>query len=213
MNSHYHPDQPGQYPKPQPRLPMPNPPKPKMPLWAKLVVGLFAVPAILVGAVLAIGLGSGIANEAAKTADKVPVPGVQSTYDPGIQTPVVKPTAPATTTQPSPKVTHKPAPPLSVGRQQAIGAAEDYLRVQAFSRAGLIDQLTSQYGEGFALADATYAVDHIDVDWKEQAAKAAREYLAVQHFSRAGLIDQLESEYGGQFTHAQAVYGVTAAGL
>jgi hypothetical protein len=63
------------------------------------------------------------------------------------------------------------------------------------------------------VADATYAVDHIKVDWNEQAAKSARAYLEMTNFSRAGLIRQLESDAGEGFTHRQAVYGVTKAGL
>ena len=84
---------------------------------------------------------------------------------------------------------------------------------QAFSRAGLIKQLSSQYGAGYSLADATFAVDSLNVDWNAQAARAAKEYLSTQPFSRAGLIEQLSSQYGAEFTYAQAVYGVNAAGL
>jgi len=63
------------------------------------------------------------------------------------------------------------------------------------------------------VADATFAVDHLNVDWNAQAVAKAKEYLSMQHFSRKGLIHQLESAYGEQFTHSQAVYGVTKAGL
>jgi Host cell surface-exposed lipoprotein len=90
-------------------------------------------------------------------------------------------------------------------------SAENYLDTMAFSRKGLIKQLSSEYGEGFSRADAIYAVDHIDVDWYGQAAKSAENYLDGQSFSRSGLIEQLESEYGEGFTHAQAVYGVAQA--
>ena len=44
----------------------------------------------------------------------------------------------------------------------------------AFSRKGLIHQLSSDAGSGFSKADATFAVDHIKVNWNEQAAKAAQ---------------------------------------
>jgi hypothetical protein len=128
------------------------------------------------------------------------------TYDPGIQTPPTKPT-------PSPKVTHKPAPTLTKSQEQAVGSARSYLATSSFSRKGLIQQLSSAYGDEFSAKDATFAVDYLKVDWNEQAARSARAYLAVSNFSRAGLIRQLESSYGDGFTHAQAVYGVTAAGL
>jgi hypothetical protein len=71
--------------------------------------------------------------------------------------------------------------------------------------------LSSEYGEGFSKADATYAVDALNVDWNEQAAKSAKSYLSHSSFSRQGLIEQLSSEAGEGFTHAQAVYGVDAA--
>lgn len=108
----------------------------------------------------------------------------------------------------------KPAQPkMTKSQEQAIGSAQSYLEFQAFSRKGLIKQLSSDAGEGFPKKDAIYAVDHIKVDWNQQAAKSAKSYLEFQHFSRKGLIEQLESDAGEGFTHAQAVYGVNKAGL
>jgi Host cell surface-exposed lipoprotein len=104
-------------------------------------------------------------------------------------------------------------PAIPAGEANALAKARQYLQFSAFSRAGLIKQLTSSYGEGFSLADATYAVDHVGADWNEQAAKKAQEYLRIEPFSHAGLVKQLSSPYGDQFTVAQAEYGVKAAGL
>ena len=81
------------------------------------------------------------------------------------------------------------------------------------SRLGLIDQLSSDYGEGFEVADATWAVDQLHVNWNEQAVRSARQYLDYTSFSRQGLIDQLSSAYGEQFTLEQAVYAVNKIGL
>jgi len=106
-----------------------------------------------------------------------------------------------------------PASAATMAQRQAIGSAHDYLRFQAFSKQGLIDQLDSRYGSGFSKAVATYAVNHITVNWNYQAVRAARSYLRVMHFSRAGLIQQLQSAYGAKFTHTQAVYGVNHVGL
>jgi hypothetical protein len=97
------------------------------------------------------------------------------------------------------------------GQENARESAESYLDTMAFSRKGLIEQLSSEAGEGFSRADAIYAVDHVDVDWNEQAVKAAKNYLDTMAFSRDGLIEQLESDAGDGFTHAQAVYGVAQA--
>lgn len=116
-------------------------------------------------------------------------------------------TAPKPTAAPSPRVTHKPAPAMTVSQEQAVGTAQDYLDYQSFSRKGLIDQLKF---EGFSSKDATFAVDYLKVNWNMQAVGVAKGYLDTQHFSRSGLIDQLEYE---GFTHTQAVYGVDKAGL
>lgn len=94
----------------------------------------------------------------------------------------------------------------------AIRTAKSYLEYQAFSRKGLINQLSSDYGEGYSVNDATVAVDSLDVDWKEQAAKAAAQYLEQQGFSCKGLINQLASDYGEKFTLEQAKYGAAQAG-
>lgn len=120
---------------------------------------------------------------------------------------------PGSTQQQAPDKATKPAPSYTTGQEQAIGAAKDYLAYAAFSKAGLIDQLSSQYGEGFKRRDAVFAVNHIAVNWNQQAVKAAKEYLAYEHFSRAGLIDQLSSEYGDGFTRAQAVYAANHVGF
>ncbi|MEQ3549671.1 Ltp family lipoprotein [Pseudonocardia nematodicida] len=98
-------------------------------------------------------------------------------------------------------------PALSVSQQNAIKSAESYLDYSAFSRQGLIDQL--EY-EQFSTADATYAVDHVTVDWNEQAAKSAKSYMDYSSFSRGSLIDQLEYE---GFTAAQATHGADSVGL
>ena len=96
---------------------------------------------------------------------------------------------------------------MTVSQEQAVAKAESYLELTAFSRKGLIEQLRF---EQFSKADATFAVDHITVNWKEQAAKKAQSYLDLTPFSRGGLISQLKFE---GFTTAQATYGVTAVGL
>ena len=124
--------------------------------------------------------------------------------------PASEPTAPPVD---PPTPTPPPAPSMTRSQENAVGSAESYLEFMSFSRQGLIDQLTSEYGEGFPLADATFAVDYLDVDWFEQAAGSAEEYLEVMSFSCQGLIDQLSSEYGEAFTADQAVYGATQAGL
>ena len=127
----------------------------------------------------------------------------------------VAPAAPSAAA-PAPEQTQALAPvepQYTVSQEQAIESAESYLDMGGFSEAGLIDQLSSKYGEGFSKADAAFAVAHVKVNWNEQAVISAKSYLDMGGFSRNGLIDQLESSYGEGFTHAQAVYAVNAVGL
>ncbi|HEX8453961.1 MAG TPA: Ltp family lipoprotein [Longimicrobium sp.] len=102
---------------------------------------------------------------------------------------------------------------LTAAQRNALRSAKSYLAMSGFSRQGLIDQLSSEYGEKFSVADATAAVDNLNVDWKAQAARSAAAYLEMSGFSCRGLIDQLSSPSGEQFTVEQATYGAGRAGI
>ena len=92
-------------------------------------------------------------------------------------------------------------------------SAESYLSFSGFSRQGLIDQLSSPYGDQFSVEDATVAVDSLTVDWNAEAVESAQAYLEFSSFSCKGLIDQLSSRYGDQYTVDQATYAANAVGL
>lgn len=94
----------------------------------------------------------------------------------------------------------------TVGENNALISAKQYLNTMAFSYSVLIEQL--EY-EGYTNSEAIYAVNNCGADWYEQAELSAKEYLDVMPFSRQGLIEQLEYE---GFTHSQAVYGVEQNG-
>ncbi|MBU9721709.1 MULTISPECIES: Ltp family lipoprotein [Bacillaceae] len=95
----------------------------------------------------------------------------------------------------------------TLSQQNAVAMARDYLAYTAFSKSGLIDQLKF---EGFDDDDATYAVNQINVDWREQAVIMAQDYLDYTSFSRSGLIQQLEFE---GFSTEDATYAVDEIGL
>lgn len=101
---------------------------------------------------------------------------------------------------------------LTGPQRNAARSASSYLSMTGFSRDGLIDQLSSDAGEGYSVADATAAVDSLDVDWSENAARSAKEYLDMTGFSCKGLIEQLSSSAGSQYTLEQATYGARSAG-
>lgn len=103
-------------------------------------------------------------------------------------------------------------PKLTGPQKNAVRSARQYLAMTGFSRDGLIGQLSSSAGEGYDVADATVAVDSLDVDWNENAAKSAKQYLAMTGFSCSGLVQQLSSDAGEKYTPAQARYGAQQAG-
>jgi hypothetical protein len=190
----------------------------KKPFWRRTWV---LVTAGVIVAFLGIGAASGASDttdtsadgshhstsEGDKTSDTVAgapaTPDVTQAADPS--------SSPSKT--PEPTKTSKPKPSFTVSQEQAIGSAKNYLGISGFSRVGLIQQLSSEYGDGFSKADAMFAVNHMRVDWNEQAVRSAKNYLSISHFSRAGLIQQLHSSYGDGYTLAQATYAANHVGL
>lgn len=142
---------------------------------------------------------------------------VRTTSAAPIPTPTTPtPTATTSTPAPAPSTTKAPPPPpapkttapaLSVSQKQAMLSAESYLDTMAFSRKGLIHQLEF---EGFSTEDATYAVDHVTVDWTKQADLSAESYMQMGGFSHKSLLNQLLYE---GFTQEQAEHGVKSVGL
>lgn len=104
---------------------------------------------------------------------------------------------------------------MTTAQSNAYDSAKNYLSTQAFSKKGLIDQLSSSAGDGYDKKDAKYAVNLLEkngeVNWKDEAYQSAKDYLDMESFSLNGLIDQLESSAGDQYTHKQAVYGAKKA--
>lgn len=101
---------------------------------------------------------------------------------------------------------------LTRPQKNAARSAKQYISMTGFSRDGLIDQLSSEYGDSYEVADATAAVDSLNIDWNEQAVKSAKQYLDMTGFSCNGLIDQLSSSAGDKYTVDQATFGAKQAG-
>lgn len=101
---------------------------------------------------------------------------------------------------------------LTGPQQNAVRNAQQYLDMTGFSRAGLIEQLSSEYGSGYSKSDATAAVDSLGVDWNAQAVRSAQSYLEMTGFSCSGLIEQLSSDAGSKYTTSEATYGAEQAG-
>lgn len=165
---------------------------------------------IVAGAIVAFCVALGVIAAAIAGQTDAPVQQRESVSPAAMPSP--EPTEDTVDPTPAPHPS-KTTPKLTLSQEQAIGSAQSYLSMTAFSRKGLIRQLSSDAGDGYSVADATFAVDYLKVNWNEQAVKAAKSYLSMTHFSRSGLIRQLESSAGDGFTHKQAVYGVSKAGL
>lgn len=101
---------------------------------------------------------------------------------------------------------------ISGPKANAIRSAKQYLSFSGFSRDGLINQLSSDAGDGYAIDDATFAVDSLNNDWDNEAVRSAKQYLSFSGFSCDGLIEQLSSSAGDKYTLSQATFGAKQAG-
>lgn len=188
----------------QPPVPAPN----KRRKWPWIIGGLVVL--IVVIASVASG-GNKTPEPTVAIGGKTPEPAVADTTVPRAANDGYHPTlAPAPATPPATTEMPAPAPatpeiPYQV--QSAMDSAQSYLSFSAFSRNGLIRQLSSQAGEGYPKDVATDAVDRLNIDWNQQAVKSAQQYLDLTSFSCSGLIQQLSSSAGEGFTKAQATYG------
>ena len=101
---------------------------------------------------------------------------------------------------------------LTGPQNNAVRSAEQYISMSGFSRSGLIHQISSDAGEGYDIADATVAVDSLNIEWNNEAVRSAKQYLSMSGFSCKGLINQLSSSAGDEYTKSQATYGAQQAG-
>lgn len=92
--------------------------------------------------------------------------------------------------------------------KSALTQAESYAEYMHMSKAGIYDQLVSEYGGQFSEEAARYAVNHIDVDWKANALATAENYQTNLAMSPKAIYDQLVSEYGEKFTPEEAQYAI-----
>jgi len=119
--------------------------------------------------------------------------------------------------EPKPEVVEEPKEEVkeepkeeSVPREysSALKKAESYAKTMHMSKAGIYDQLTSEYGENFPVEAAQYAIDNIEHDWKENALKKAQTYADTMAMSDSAIYDQLISEHGEKFTAEEAQYAI-----
>ncbi len=83
-----------------------------------------------------------------------------------------------------------------------------YAETMQMSKAGIYDQLISEYGEGFPKEAAQYAIDNLEFDWKANALEKAKSYAETMAMSDSAIYDQLISEYGEKFTAEEDQYAI-----
>jgi hypothetical protein len=111
--------------------------------------------------------------------------------------------APEKTEEPEAKA---PAVPVEYG--SALIKAQSYSEMMNMSKAGVYDQLTSEYGEKFSPEAAQYAIDNIQADWNANALAKAKTYQEQMAMAPAAIRDQLVSEYGEKFTPEEADFAI-----
>ena len=92
--------------------------------------------------------------------------------------------------------------------RNALKSAKNYISMMPMSKKGLYNQLTSDFGDKFTEEEAQYAVDNLEVDYREQALKAAKNYQGIFPMSNNQLKRQLMSDAGDKFTEEEAQYAI-----
>ncbi len=93
-------------------------------------------------------------------------------------------------------------------QKNALAQAESYSKTLHMSKAGIYDQLVSEYGGQFDADAAQYAIDNIEADWNANALAKAKSYQETMKMSKSAIYDQLVSEYGEKFTPEEAQYAI-----
>jgi hypothetical protein len=96
--------------------------------------------------------------------------------------------------------------PISL--QAAFDAATYYLDTEAVSKSALLQRVSWGVGETYSEAEALYAVNHLDADWKAEAVEQAKNR---QHATSPKLLMVYLTEADG-FSKAEATYALNHAG-
>ena len=192
---------------------MPPQPQPKRKAWParhKVLTGLMAV-----GALIVIIVATSASNKPSTPVADTGVANNSASPSAAASSAAASPSAVASSASAvastAPSAPAAPASPaMTTAQEQAVDSAQSYLSEgQGFSEQGLLNQLTSSYGSGFAAPDAEFAIHYLNPNWDQQAVDSAQSYLTGgQGFSEQGLIQQLTSSSGSGFTLTQAEYAI-----
>lgn len=90
--------------------------------------------------------------------------------------------------------------------KSALKKGQSYADTMKMSKQGVYNQLTSEFDQ-FSPEAAQYAIDNLDVDWKENALKKGKDYQNQQSMSPEAVRTQLTSTIEG-FTQEEADYAI-----
>jgi hypothetical protein len=158
-------------------------------VWVLIIIGALIV---LTGVVNAVNGGSSNAKSAVPqetTAAEEP-----ADLEPAVKEPTAEP-VPA-------------APAVPAEFASALVKAATYSEIMHMSKAGIYEQLTSEFGEKFSPEAGQYAVDNLSADYNANALAKAKVYQDSMSMSPEAIRDQLVSEYGEKFTQEEADFAV-----
>lgn len=92
--------------------------------------------------------------------------------------------------------------------KDALVQAKAHIELSPLSKHALYNVLVSDAGDKFSPEAAQYALDNINIDYKDNALKTAKTYLKFAPLSDKELYVQLTSKNGGSFTHEEAQYAI-----
>lgn len=93
--------------------------------------------------------------------------------------------------------------------KNAVSTVNDYQEAMGdMSYQGLMEQLTSEDGEGYPQKAAEYALSHVKIDYNQNALECAKNYQENIPMSDQQLMEQLTSQDGEGFTQEQAQYAM-----
>lgn len=163
---------------------------------------------IVTGAVVVLGIVLNLVNGAAAQNASSPLVDKPAAVEPAEQ-PSDEPVAEPSEEPASEPVVEEPAEPaVPVEYANALIKAQTYSEIMHMSKAGIYDQLTSEYGEKFSPEAGQYAVDTMSADWNANALAKAKDYQESMAMSPDAIRDQLTSEYGEKFTAEEADYAI-----
>jgi hypothetical protein len=204
---------PAQVPPGQQPPSMPPQPQPKRKAWParhKVLTGLMAVGALIV-IIAATSASNKPSTPVADTGAAASSASPSAAASSAAASPSAVASSASAVASTAPSAPAAPASPaMTTAQEQAVDSAQSYLTEgQGFSEQGLLNQLTSSYGSGFAEPDAEFAIHYLNPNWDQQAVDSAQSYLTEgQGFSEQGLIQQLTSSAGAGFTLSQAEYAI-----